>query len=151
MRLIHIFEYDEYDEPWEPETYRLPAGTLLYHGTDADFDERRETLHGPLWVSDSESVAEQFSSRNGQDGPSRVITFETADDLHLWHITGRDTFDEFEEHTGFDMCGSSGEMAEAVCDHLGLDGWIIPNNYMDGADIMLCSDRVLRHVGTSTH
>lgn len=149
-------EYDDWDddepEEWEPATYKIPAGTKLYHGTsDPDFDPRTDQVSGPFWVSDAESVARDFGTGySSEDNEhSRVFEFTARDEIYLWHIQDRSDFDEFEERTGYEMGGSSDEMADAVCQALPVEGWIIPHNYANGADIMLCNpDSVLQLTDT---
>lgn len=49
-------------------TMTIDAGTVLYHGTDAEFDDHR--IEGPCWFSRSRAVAERFARQDG-----RVISF----------------------------------------------------------------------------
>lgn len=133
------YEYNDEDN-YPFEDFILPAGTTVYHGTGSvDFNERVEFLDTPYWVSDSQSVAEWFAERNGgaEDGyRPRVIEYKTTEDLKLLLIHGRETFDAIEEQYGISM-EDPDEMADAVC-RMGYEGWTIPDNYADGADIVIC-------------
>ena len=58
-------------------------------------------------------------------------------ELVLFH--DRRDISEFFEENGIEDSEhmGSGEMAEELC-RLGYEGWIIPNNYNPGDDILLC-------------
>ncbi len=119
------------------EYFALHQGMTVYHGTRSDFDEEVESLDAPFWVSDSPQVAREFIMWNEGDGSPRIITYQTTRPLKLVLINDRYDFQKLEDSFSIDIY-SSGEMAAGVCG-LGTDGWIIPNNYPSGADIMLCS------------
>jgi len=114
----------------------IAKGRLLYHGTSAR--QRFEELNGPAWVSDSEDVAVQFSNWNPDGGPRRVLTYRV-----YRTITGLARVETpqrmewlFEEIGGDDGAGGI-EMAETLCSSR-YNGWIVPDNYGPGADILLC-------------
>jgi hypothetical protein len=113
----------------------IKKGTIVYHGTSA---RGFETLEGPAWVTTSISVADVFVWR--YTGPSpRVLMFQTTKPVKLMLIESqRDLFDAIIE-TGADPVSEMSEIAEAFADHFGTtyDGWIIPDNYPDGDDILL--------------
>lgn len=116
-------------------TRKLDCGTRLYHGTSApeDFSIPR----GPAWFSDATAVANRFQ-RWHEWSPSRprTLVFSVSESPELLLLQSRDDFDAFEdEHE--ELPNDPAEMAEAVC-RAGYDGWIIPDNYPEGADIMLC-------------
>ncbi len=119
------------------ETFTLKRGTTVYHGTDSeDFDERADELQTPFWVSDSPEVAKYFGTGYQGGNKPRILTYTMTDDVNL--IVIRDSEDINEIH---ELAGSSGdprELADFVCSRLGYGGWIIPDNYPEGADIMLC-------------
>lgn len=124
-------------------TKELPRGLRLYHGTSVNEDFSVPT--GPAWFSDAKVVADRF--KKWHNGPRlRVLSFWVTDSPKLFLVRARADFDEFEEQHDEELngCGSE-EMAEAVC-RVGYDGWIIPNNYPEGADVMLCDPR--RWLGT---
>jgi hypothetical protein len=112
--------------------------------------------HGrpPCWVSTSYTVAERFVDfhRHETKGRRRVIQYEITRPLTLLKITGRHSLNDLEEYYGVETRDPY-QMAEDVCrlrDKNGnrFDGWIIPNNYPDGDDIMLAESNVLSHVKT---
>jgi hypothetical protein len=125
----------------------LPAGTVLFHGTDNDdFDESNDRLEGPAWVSTSKSVAAHFASRSGGwGGVKRVISYTLADALSLPEITSRaDMLELSEEH---DICLGGAEEIRESFQASELPGWIIPNNYPDGDDILIVDTSLLDYVG----
>lgn len=93
----NLREWDEEDfeepEQWIPETFVLSKGTRLYHGTSGKFADRMG-LNAPAWVTDEQSAAEFFRTWNGQSGPSRIIVYEAACDLHLAQINDRHELSE---------------------------------------------------------
>jgi hypothetical protein len=125
---------------WWRKTEVVPKGTVLYHGTVQEFDPM--DLQTPAWFSTSQSVAEHFmQARDGEEGQERVLQYRAVQPIRLPRIDGREDFDAMGEKFGIEelMTGcSSEEMAEGVCSSV-LPGWIIPHNYPDGDDILLCS------------
>lgn len=114
-------------------TQKLTRGTQLYHGTSADEDF--SIPNGPAWFSDAEAVAHNFQRWHTGPRP-RILQFWVADRPELLLIRSQTDFDAFEdEHE--ELPNDPAEMAETVC-RAGYDGWIIPNNYPEGADILLC-------------
>lgn len=129
------------------KTKTLPAGMLLYHGTACeDFDETLEHLHGPAWLSDSESVARVFAGRNGGDGPPRVVTYQVMAPVELPYITSNRGIEELAEVFGLSLAGVE-DMRDSV-EQANLPGWWIPSNYPDGADILLTNTDSLEYLGT---
>lgn len=127
-------------------TYTLERGARLYHATDAkERYELEEDPEGPFWVSDDERVAQKFlAMKVGRGGGlPRILVYEAEDDaeLLLWQSwSDMEAFFESEAEDAEYM--TPPQMAEVVCD-AGFDGWIVPANYPEGADIMLC-DPALR-------
>ncbi|RLB39820.1 MAG: hypothetical protein DRH30_09260 [Deltaproteobacteria bacterium] len=123
-------------EPAPVALFEMPEGTRLYHGTSAE-DDFSDDIDGPFWVSDGVGVAKKFI---GIRGPRpRVMVFEAESDIQLVDWSSLDAIQTFvERYTGgeFDEY-SAHELSEIVCE-AGYDGWAIPNNYPEGADIMLC-------------
>jgi len=110
----------------------LPAGTLLHHGTQGDFDCR--DIEGPAWFSRSIAVARHFAQRSGDETP-RILCYVTTAEIELPLIRGVRGFDAFcEEHDIRPY--SADDMADGVR-RAGLAGWLIPDNYPDGDDILL--------------
>jgi len=125
----------------------LKKGMVLYHGTDALFDEQSEGLHGPVWVSSSITVAEHFARLpGGFGGVKRIIKFRLAKRIELNDIHSPREMLEFAEEHGIGLYGVD-DMKEGV-ESSGIAGWIIPNNYPDGDDILIADASVLEHVET---
>lgn len=118
---------------------RLLEGDVVFHGTSSEehFEEEGDgTPEGPAWVSEGLDVAKWFET--WLDGPSpRVIAYRVYREpqLFLW-----ETNEDIEAIIGEDNFNYmwSNEIADEIC-ALGYDGWIIPDNYPEGADIMLCN------------
>jgi hypothetical protein len=122
----------------------IPAGTILFHGTSSgDFDEDNDHLDGPAWLSDSEVVATRFAQRNHAPGEkARVLHFVLEEDVELHLITGQHDLEDLAEEFGIDFGGVE-EMRDSVS-YSGIPGWVIPNNYPEGADILLVRTGALR-------
>lgn len=118
---------------------RLLEGDIVFHGTssEARFEEEGDgTPEGPAWVSEGLGVAKWFES--WMDGPvPRVIAYRVYREpqLFLW-VTNEDLEEALEADDLNDW--NPNELADEIC-ALGYDGWIIPDNYPDGADILLCN------------
>lgn len=122
----------------------LPRGTVLYHGTGAP--EKFLIPTGPAFFSDSRTVAKYFSTWNGGEKP-RVLRYKVSSKIQkLALIESQQDFDNLSEETGCEPGQDTESLVAMVCG-AGFDGWIIPNNYPDGADIMLCfPERSLKFV-----
>lgn len=125
-------------------TRTLRPGTLLFHGTSADFHPSE--LLAPAWFSEKPRVARHFVTWH-KGGDARIIQFRVVSPLKLLLIPDAETY---EEVRNLSLATDTETQAEWVC-HQGYDGWICPNNYPDeeGADIMLCSTDGLEHIETS--
>jgi hypothetical protein len=113
-------------------TVAVPAGTLLYHGTGWAFDP--DEIMAPTWFSRSIHVARHFSRRS-EGGKSRILGYRTGAEIVLPLIRGAGQFDAFCERHGIRPY-SAEDMADGVR-RAGLAGWVIPDNYPDGDDILL--------------
>lgn len=128
--------------------HTLKAGTALYHGTDADFEEDCERLDGPAWVTSSKAVATYFAKRSNVGGTRRIIEYVLTEDLTLPDIyTQREMLDFAEAH-GIELDGVE-EMRDSVA-MSGQPGWILPHNYPDGDDILIVDTSVLEFRGTQS-
>lgn len=124
----------------------LPAGTLVYHGTDStDFDECDDDLEGPGWVSQARSVAARFAQR-GRQPSARVVVFRLLEAVTLPRIDSPRAMQAFAEEHDLQLNGVE-EIRDSV-ERAGLPGWILPSNYPDGDDILLVDTRVLEYVET---
>jgi hypothetical protein len=130
------------------KTTTLKAGTLLYHGTDCDdFDEVNDRLTGPAWLSTAAAVALHFAKRSGGwGGTKRVMTYRLTEDVELPEILSERARRDFAEEHNIDLTGVE-EMRDSV-ERAGIPGWVVPNNYPDGDDILLVDTGVLEHVRT---
>src|SRR5690606_19927882 len=89
-------------EPVSFSTITLAAGTIVYHGTSEEFSEEDDELEGPLWVSQSQVVAENFAKRHGGPRP-RVLELEIVQTLTLPSILSIEELQELAEHYGIDL------------------------------------------------
>lgn len=127
----------------------LKAGTVLYHGTaESDFDESDDSLDGPAWLTDSPAVAERFARRNasGPDSRPRVLSYTLEVDVELHLIRSKADTEELTAEHGISFFGVE-EMRDSVADS-GISGWVIPNNYPEGADILIADTGSLRYVSS---
>lgn len=127
----------------------LRAGTELFHGTNCDeFDEANDVLCGPAWLSRSPQVAQYFATRSGgRGGQARVIRYVLGEDISLPEITSPNDLAELAEAYSLELTGVE-EMRSSI-EASGLPGWVIPNNYPEGDDILLVDTRTLHYVGTT--
>lgn len=149
MNLIE--SWDEYDDgPYEGdepplEGYVLKTGTVVYHGTNADFDER-DGLDGPFWVTNSQEVAEYFTKWNGHGGDTRITIWEVATDIPLAVVT-KDWLEWCYEYQHVEHSEPQ-DYVPLLRKH-GYEGWTIPDNYGPSkADIFLRDDSDLKYVDT---
>lgn len=125
------------------KTVTLRRGMLLYHGTDAKEDF--EMPRGPAWFSNSIDVARWFSTWHDEARP-RILVFKLKEKLVLPEVTQDRSNEIWEiiEDQGID----ADVLYNNICSKH--DGWIIPDNYPQGADIMICSpDNHLMFVGVT--
>jgi hypothetical protein len=123
-------------EQEEDQSYTLRAGTTVYHGTGSDVDFTE--LEGPAWVSTSRSVAQWFRGWHGGER-ARVLEFKLVADVNLRSVYSSEEFQEMIEGLGLEPEDEIREIADALCTQTPYEGWIIPNNYPDGDDILLCN------------
>lgn len=137
-------------------SFKIKRGESVFHGTasDANFT----SLTGPAWVAKARDVAEHFARLRGgspvkKHGGScnRIIEFKAARPLKLILIKDRKAWFRLldfihEDQTYF----SPSSAAQKAYDYLGrdFDGWIIPDNYHNGDDLLLFEpDSALEFVG----
>lgn len=120
----------------------LPEGIELFHGTWGRSSFK--TINGPAWFSDSFGVAERFAARYRDP---KVLRFTVRKSVPRLVEIG--DFEEFirsvdrSPRSEFDMR----RFAKKICNGR-FDGWVVPNYYPDGADIMLCNpDKWLLFLG----
>ena len=124
---------------WRKTTV-LKKGTILYHGTAQEFEPN--DIGMPAWFSTSRSVAEHFlEARDSGEGQERILRYQVTSPIRLPRIDDREDLEALGERFGIEALmqrESSEDMAEGVADSV-LPGWIIPDNYPDGDDILLVS------------
>lgn len=113
----------------------LPEGTILFHGTNAE--ESFEFPRGPAFFTDSYSIARDFASWHGDRGRQRVLRYEVRTDIpKLALVESEADMNRLADEVGMEPTKDTRGRIEIVSRH-GFDGWIAPNNYPNGADIML--------------
>ena len=120
----------------------LPVGTDLYHGTSS---KGFRIPRGPAFFSDTRSVATYFTTWH-EGKHKRILRFEVQYEIpNLALIESKRDFDDLAEEAGMEARGTE-ELVDLIRVS-GFDGWIVPNNYPDGADIMILEpDRWLKFV-----
>lgn len=114
-------------------TQTLRPGTRLYHGTSGDFHPA--DLRTPAWFSDIPEATDFFQTWNRGDGKPHRKVYIVTSPLRLLKIVDNDEMSELQERAGTDDIN---DLADWVL-RQGYAGWIIPDNYNPGADIMLGS------------
>jgi len=120
----------------------IARGTDLFHGTNSE--TIFEFPESPAWFSSSFSVARTFANFHVQQGEPRVHLFRVRTRIpKLLVIESKEQFDrlmdEMREATGEDT-EDPRDLGRFLCKK-DLNGWVIPDNYHDGDDIMLCQPR----------
>lgn len=121
-----------------PDTLTLQIGTPLYHGTNEDFD----TLDFPAWFSTSYQVAKHFGEI--------VWEFNVSNPIELPKIVSRQEMSKFQEVFNMDEFYGTEDMIEQM-KKTNLPGWIIPNNYNPGDDILLMNDNNVSKVVSESY
>lgn len=80
------------------------------------------------------------ANRSGRGGRKRIIGYVLAADMVL------DAMQELASEFGLDLNGV--EEIRGSVQRVGLPGWVIPNNYPDGDDILIVDTGVLEYRGT---
>lgn len=116
----------------------IKKGTELFHGTSSK--EEFDVPSGHSFFSDSPEVAKKFVRPRRGGGVPRILRLRARKPItKLALIESAEEYDAlFEElgrRTGHDPLGFP--HAEIAC-QAGLEGWVIPQNYPEGSDIMLC-------------
>ena len=119
------------------KTKTLSAGTILFHGTEDD-EFHPANIRGPAWFSTDNDVATKFS-----DG-GRLLAYRLKTDLTLPLITSNNEMEQFAETFHIDR--SSSEDVRDSAKRSGIAGWIIPDNYEPGDDILICDLSILEPI-----
>ena len=123
------------------KTQVLPRGTVLYHGTSQRFDP--SGIEMPAWFSTSESVAEHFQDWHGGEESGKVLRYKVICPIRLPRIDGKEEMEKFCEMIGVNMEAYGSEDIVDAMRNSSMPGWIIPDNYPDGDDILLASRECL--------
>ena len=122
------------------EIMELPIGVELYHGTNSC--EEFDYPDPPAWFSDGYEVAKFFADYHDTKCDDqekypirRIFTYITKYNLNLILINNSDDIDILNDYFG--VCDHY-DLVDAIC-AAGFDGWNIPSNYPEGADIVLCN------------
>lgn len=122
------------------ESRSLPVGTEIFHGTS---QKGFKIPRGPAFFSDTYSVAKYFVTWH-KGKYKRILRLEVKEEIpKLALIESKEDFDKLAEEFGIEA--ESTEDRIDLIRMAGFDGWIIPNNYPDGGDIMILEpDRWLK-------
>jgi hypothetical protein len=116
-----------------PATETIKPGTILYHGTESEFEEG-DDLQMPAWFSAEREVAEWFAKRDGTR-PGGIRIYKVTKPIQLPVINNKQELEQFFETFGIEAYGAE-DMADGVV-RAGLPGWVIPENYNPGNDILI--------------
>jgi len=126
-------------------TEKIPSGTILYHGTQAEepFEqEGRGTPDGPAWFTNHRSAAEYFA-RDWHDhgGDARILVYKVTRAIpKIATVRDKPTFAKVLRHIGLDpdeVVAGMEEIRDAMGSQRDLNGWRIHNNYQPGDDILI--------------
>lgn len=126
----------------------LKRGETLYHGTGSTETFELPTWTGFAWFSTSRSVADRFAkaSAAGTGAEPRLLEYRVVEDVELLEFLDARDIERFLDELGLEA-DSAHDLAEIACDQ-GYAGWVIPQNYPDGDDVLLCDpDQWLESVG----
>ena len=124
----------------------LPAGTLLYHGTDrADADEVSVTGRHAFWLAATQELAQNQALRN-RSGSPRVFVYRLKHDLTLPAVhTPADVQALLKK---YELRVTEDELLQASALAANLAGWAYPDANPLGAFIKLFDMRMLEYVET---
>jgi GNAT superfamily N-acetyltransferase len=126
-----------------PNFATLPAGTRLFHGTDARSSFKM--LAGPAWLTESIDTAQLWVGwkEAGGGGKRRILEYETTRDLKLVNVTARSQWQNLGDLLMDDPEPCIWTLADRVKEE-GYDGWWIRDS-----EIMVSHPKnVLKIVGT---
>jgi hypothetical protein len=121
-------------------------GDILYHGTAAveAFEKKgRGVPMGPAWFSEGYGVAKYFMTWGAGPRP-RILTYRVVVRPNLFKFRNMESLAKLvglpkEDYVSVENLENydPGFWVERLC-ATKYDGWIIPDNYIDGSDIMIC-------------
>lgn len=125
---------------------KLPAGTLLYHGTDrSDADEISVTGRYAFWLAATLELAQNQALRN-RSGTPRVFVYRLATDLTLPAVHTPDEVRALLKK--YELRVTEDELLQASAIAANLPGWAYPDANPLGAFIKLFDTRMLEFVET---
>lgn len=128
--------------------FTLPAGTLVYHGTDrSDADEISVTGRHAFWLAATMELAQNHALRN-RTGTPRVFVYRLKHDLVLPAVRTPDDVQALLKK--YELRVTEDELLQASAMAANLPGWAYPDANPLGAFIKLFDTRMLEHVDTVT-
>lgn len=126
--------------------FNLPAGTLVYHGTDrADADEISVTGRHAFWLAATLELAQNQALRN-RSGTPRVFVYRLTRDLSLPAV--RTPADVQALLKKYELRVTEDELLQASALAANLAGWAYPDANPQGAFIKLFETSMLEYVET---
>lgn len=122
-------------------TLEMPAGTDLWRGSanPGDWSESWQ------WFTDDAFAARGYME--GRDHEWGIVSFDTTRPLTLVSLRTYEDLDRLAARLGVrDYDGDPRDVAHAVCEIAGVDGWFIKEGDHDGADILLCAPDAIRPI-----
>lgn len=126
----------------------MPAGTLLYHGTDrSGADEVSVTGRHAFWLAATQELAQNQALRN-RTGTPRVFVYRLKSDLTLEAVRTPDDVRDLLKK--YELWVTEDELLQASAMAANLPGWAYPDANPLGAFIKLFDTRMLEYVETIT-
>src|SRR5690606_11930563 len=126
----------------------LPAGTLLYHGTDrSGADEVTVTGRHAFWLAATLELAQNQALRN-RSGTPRVFVYRLTRDRSLPAVRTPDEVQALLKK--YELRVTEDELLQASAIAANLAGWAYPGANPLGAFIKLFDTRMLEYVETVT-
>ncbi len=126
--------------------FHLPAGTLVYHGTDRpDADEVSVLGRHAFWLAATKELAQNHALRN-RSGTPRVFVYRLKHDLTLPAV--RSPADVQALLKQYELWVTEDELLQASALAANLAGWAYPEANPLGAFIKLFDTSMLEYVET---
>ena len=128
--------------------FHLPAGTLVYHGTDrSNADEVSVLGRHAFWLAATLELAQTQALRN-RSGSPRVFVYRLTHDLVLPSVSTPADVEALLKK--YELRVTEDELLQASAIAANLPGWAYPNANPLGAFIKLFDTRMLEYVETIT-
>lgn len=126
--------------------FTLPAGTLVYHGTDrSNADEVSVTGRHAFWLAGTLELAQNQALRN-RTGTPRVFVYRLQHELVLPAVRTPDDVKALLKK--YELRVTEDELLQASAIAANLAGWAYPDANPLGAFIKLFDTRMLQYVET---